>query len=172
MMFMFKTFSRTTLYLLILMLLLSACGELPRRNGTDFSSATGSADSGSSDEVRYQVVMMAAAMLGTPYKWGGMHPDEGFDCSGLVHYSYQQAGVELPRTSLQQYKYSRSVRLSNLKPGDLLFFELNDQAVSHVGIYLGNNRFVHAPKTGKDVMITRLDNQFWRQRLVSAGRVI
>lgn len=163
---------RARLYILVFVFLLSACGELPKRNAADSSFTTGSINTESRDEIRFQVVMMAAAMLGTPYKWGGMHPDEGFDCSGLVHYSYLQAGVELPRTSLQQYKYSRSVRLSNLKPGDLLFFELNQQAVSHVGIYLGNNRFVHAPKTGKDVMITSLDNEFWRQRLVSAGRVI
>ena len=116
--------------------------------------------------------MTAASMLGTPYKWGGMTPSEGFDCSGLVHYSYLQAGVELPRTSLQQYKYSRSVRLKTLRPGDLLFFDLNNERVSHVGIYLGDNRFVHAPRTGKDVMITSLNNQYWKQRLVSAGRVI
>lgn len=148
----------------VLTTLLSACGELPTRNEPEQGQAR--------DEVRFQVVMVAAAMLGTPYKWGGMTPEDGFDCSGLVHYSYLQAGVELPRTSLQQYKFSHSVRLATLKPGDLLFFDLNKERVSHVGIYLGDNRFVHAPRTGKDVMITSLDNRFWKQRLVSAGRVI
>lgn len=158
--------------IILLSALLSACGDLPVRGDLDASGYSLPETREIRDDVRYQVIMTAASMLGTPYKWGGMTPDEGFDCSGLVYYSYLQAGINLPRTSFQQYKYSSSVRLDTLKPGDLLFFDLNDERVSHVGIYLGSNRFVHAPKTGKDVMITSLENLYWRNRLVSAGRVI
>ena len=165
-----KNFS--TVFILLLTTLISACGELPVRSTQSRTAFDLSEQDVGRDEVRYQVIMTAASMLGTPYKWGGMTPSEGFDCSGLVHYSYLQAGIELPRTSFQQYNYSQAVRLKTLKPGDLLFFDLNNERVSHVGIYLGDYRFVHAPRTGKDVMITSLDNQYWKQRLVSAGRVI
>jgi len=145
----------------LIMGLNSGCGSLPAQ-----------ASSPPRDEVRYQVVMTAAAMLGTPYLYGGNSPDEGFDCSGLVQYSYAQAGISLPRTTMQLFRESRHIRITMLKPGDVLFFKLNGKRVSHIAIYLGDRRFIHAPKTGRDVAIGSLNNRYWRKRLVSAARML
>lgn len=124
------------------------------------------------EDVRMQVVTTALTQLGKPYVWGGDNPQKGFDCSGLVHYSYIQAGVDVPRTSLEQYKASRPIRMSQLRPGDLIFFRLKSRQISHVAIYIGDNRFVHAPKTGKDVSFADLDNPYWQKYMAGAGRLL
>jgi len=111
----------------------------------------------------------ARAFVGTPYRYGGIGPD-GFDCSGLVYYSFLQAGVRVPRTSADQYRATRSVPLSDAHAGDLVFFRL-ERKVSHVGIYLGNSEFVHAPSHGGTVRIESLDNEYFSRHLVRAGRL-
>jgi len=118
-----------------------------------------------------RVITTARQQLGTEYKYGGKSPLEGFDCSGLVYYSFQQAGVTLPRTAYGQLKRSRPVSKKHLAPGDLIFFRIYRSRISHVGIYLGNNRFIHAPSTGKSVSIARLDSAYWQKRFTRAGRV-
>ena len=107
-------------------------------------------------------------MLGKPYRFGGASP-RGFDCSGLVYYSYNRAGYSVPRTSQLQYQQSLPVKLSHLQEGDLLFFRIEGK-VSHVGVYLGENRFIHAPSSGKRVSIASLDNPYWKDRFTKAGR--
>lgn len=124
------------------------------------------------EDVRMQVVTTALTQLGKPYVWGGATPQKGFDCSGLVQYSYLQAGVDVPRTSLEQYRHSRPIRMSQLRPGDLIFFRLKSRRISHVAIYIGDNRFVHAPKTGKDVSFSDMDNPYWRKYMAGAGRLL
>lgn len=116
-------------------------------------------------------VSAAKEMLGIPYLYGGQTPDTGFDCSGLVVYSYTHAGVSLPRTAYGQFKVSQPISKENLKIGDLLFFRVSRTRISHVGIYLGNNRFIHAPSTGKLVSIARLDDPYWQKRFIRAGRI-
>ena len=111
---------------------------------------------------------IASQMLGKPYRFGGASP-RGFDCSGLVYYSYNRAGYSVPRTSQLQYRQSLPVKLSHLQEGDLLFFRIEGK-VSHVGVYLGENRFIHAPSSGKRVSIASLDNPYWRDRFTKAGR--
>jgi cell wall-associated NlpC family hydrolase len=111
----------------------------------------------------------ARTFVGTPYRYGGTGPD-GFDCSGLVYYSFLKAGVRVPRTSVDQYRATRSVPLSDAHAGDLVFFRLEDK-VSHVGIYLGNAEFVHAPSHGGTVRIESLDNEYYSRHLVRAGRL-
>jgi cell wall-associated NlpC family hydrolase len=113
--------------------------------------------------------MVASEMVGTPYRLGGETP-RGFDCSGLVHYAYGQAGVSVPRLTREQYKGSRRVSLDQLQPGDLVFFRIRGGRLSHVGIYAGDGRFIHAPSRGKRVRYARLDNPYWRKRWVGAGR--
>ena len=108
-------------------------------------------------------------MIGAPYRYGGASPD-GFDCSGLVHFAYRTAGVDLPRTSGQLYKATQPVALRAALPGDLLFFNYGGR-VSHVGIYLGEQRFVHAPSSGKPVGVASLRETHYRDRFVGAGRV-
>lgn len=118
-----------------------------------------------------KVIQVAKSLLGAPYHYGGRHPDEGFDCSGLVYYSHLQAGYELPRTSYAQFKASTPVSRQGLKAGDLVFFRIHRSKISHVGIYLGNERFIHAPSSGKKVRIGRMSDPYWRKRFVRGGRI-
>lgn len=117
-----------------------------------------------------EALRVAQQMLGVPYQNGGAAP-EGFDCSGLVAYSYAQTGITLPRTAREQYAHTRPVTVNELRPGDLVFFRLKSSTVSHVGIYQGKRKFIHAPVTGKGVTIASLDNRYWRERWVRGGRI-
>ena len=109
-------------------------------------------------------------MVGTPYRYGGAGP-QGFDCSGLVYYSYRKAGIAVPRGTGEQYRQSRRVKLSRLQPGDLIFFRISRDRLSHVGIYAGSGRFIHAPSSGKRVAYASLDNPYWEARVIGAGRL-
>lgn len=115
-----------------------------------------------------RAVAVAQQMVGKPYRYGGNTP-QGFDCSGLVHYSYTQAGHSVPRSTTEQYARARTIPYAQRAPGDLLFFRI-DGKPSHVGIYLGNGRFVHAPSGGKQVEYASLSNDYWSKRLVKVGR--
>ncbi len=122
---------------------------------------------------KYTVTKTAKSMLGVKYLYGGTSPNKGFDCSGLVQYSYKKAGIHIPRTTLQQYKATKPISRKYLKAGDLVFFKITvSRAVSHVGIYLGNNQFIHAPSSGKRVKISSMKNKYWRKRFTGAGRVL
>jgi cell wall-associated NlpC family hydrolase len=113
----------------------------------------------------------ALALLGTPYRWGGSST-EGFDCSGLVGYVFRSAlGIELPRVSRQMAASGEKVNRDALSAGDLVFFSRRGKRVDHVGIYLGNGRFVHAPRTGKDVMVSSLTDGYWSHKFTQARRV-
>jgi len=119
------------------------------------------------------VLQRALGLLGTPYRWGGSGTD-GFDCSGLVGYVFRNAlGIELPRVSRDLAKSGELVSdRSLLSPGDLVFFSRRARGqVDHVGIYLGEGRFLHAPRTGKQVEVSSLDNAYWNDRFVQARRV-
>lgn len=114
----------------------------------------------------------ALRMVGIPYRFGGFSPSTGFDCSGLVQFSFRQADVALPRMTEQQRTASSRIPLSSLRRGDLLFFHLNGEKNSHVAIYVGNGYFVHAPSSGKQVRTERLDSPYWRSQLSEARRVV
>ena len=118
------------------------------------------------------VLQRALALLGTPYRWGGTSPDKGFDCSGLVSYVFRNAlGVELPRVSRDQARTGELIAdKSELAEGDLVFFGKRGR-VDHVGIYVGEGRFVHAPSTGKDVMVSSLETGYWSGKYMQARRV-
>ncbi len=116
-----------------------------------------------------EVVAVARTQLGTPYDYGGADP-RGFDCSGLVYYAYRRAGVDVPRTTQLQRQDAIPVPLSRLRPGDVVFFRVSRRKPSHVGIYAGRGMFIHAPSTGKVVSYASLNNPYWRERVVSAGR--
>jgi cell wall-associated NlpC family hydrolase len=113
---------------------------------------------------------IARQQIGVPYRYGGTSPSAGFDCSGLVHYSYAQAGLSVPRTSQEQFKAARKIALSDARPGDVVFFT-DQQKLSHVGIYLGEHRFVHAPATGRTVSVARIDTPYYQEHLVAVGRL-
>ena len=113
----------------------------------------------------------ALKMVGKPYKYGGSSPS-GFDCSGLVLYSYKQAGVALPHNTDKQRSSSRLIKVSELRRGDLLFFNQEGKRYGHVAIYAGNGKFVHAPSSGKSVRTDRLDNPYWKKHLSEARRPV
>ena len=123
---------------------------------------------------RSNVLIRAVNVLGTPYRWGGSSPSKGFDCSGLVKYAFTDvADVDLPRTSNAMAQgHGVKVAKSDLKPGDLIFFNIKSRRVNHVAIYLGNDRFIHAPRTGKRVSIDTLSKPYWQKHYVVAKRVL
>jgi len=113
---------------------------------------------------------IARSMIGTAYRYGGSAPS-GFDCSGLVRYAFSQAGINLPRSSREIFRTSQVISEADLQPGDLVFFAIRKNRISHVGIYEANGLFIHAPSSGKGVGYASIDDQYWRQRLVGAGRL-
>ena len=112
-----------------------------------------------------RVAQLAQQQEGVPYQYGG-HTPRGFDCSGLVYYVYGRLGVSLPRTAASQYDHTQRIAQSDLKPGDLVFF-LN---ANHVGIYVGDGWFIHAPETGKPVGGAWLNTGYWHDNYYGAGR--
>lgn len=123
-----------------------------------------------SDSTAYSAASVAKSMIGQPYRYGGQSPG-GFDCSGLVWYSYRKVGVNTARTSKALRKQSKKVSRKKMKPGDLVFFK-GWIRTGHVGIYLGNGMFVHAPSSGKRVKIDRIDSGYWDDHFKSAGRIV
>ncbi len=115
-----------------------------------------------------RAAQQALAMQGKPYRSGGNSPN-GFDCSGLVQYSYGRAGARLPRSTEALWDVSRAVSPRQLQAGDLLFFTQEGKRYSHVALYLGKDRFVHAPSTGKRVSVANLSDPYW-QRHFEGGR--
>ena len=111
----------------------------------------------------------AMSLRGVRYRFGGATPD-GFDCSGLVYYAHRHFGVDVPRTSRSQAEEAEAVKPRKLQPGDLVFFKIDSGKVNHVGIYIGKQRFVHAPGAGKPVTVDSLDEEFYAETFFSAGR--
>lgn len=112
----------------------------------------------------------ALRMVGKPYRYGGNTP-AGFDCSGLVQYSYKQAGLRAPRSTTGLRYQSRPISPKDLRRGDLLFFNQEGKKLSHVGIYVGQNRFVHAPSRGKSVYVANLSDNYWAKHFAEARRL-
>jgi cell wall-associated NlpC family hydrolase len=118
---------------------------------------------------RGRIVRTAQRYLGVKYKSGGTSP-RGFDCSGYVMYVYEKNGIQLPRSVKSQYKAGKKIGPRQIKPGDLVFFKtLKRKRYSHVGIYVGDNRFIHAPRTGKRVSYAELDNPYWKKRFIGSA---
>lgn len=123
--------------------------------------------------LREEVVKTAYSFLGVPYLWGGTDAEGGFDCSGLTMTVYQLNGINLPRVSADQYGAGEPVSRDNLELGDLVFFSTTGRGkVSHVGIYIGNNQFIHAPRRGKRITVDRLDNAYFARNYLGARRYI
>ena len=125
---------------------------------------------GVGEKTRFHIVDDGKKLLGTPYRYGGTSAKTGFDCSGLVQHVFAKQGFRLPRNSSAQFHALLPVR--DPKPGDLVFFHRGNGNINHVGIYLGNQRMLHAPAPGKNVEITRIDQGYWKQRYVGARTVI
>jgi cell wall-associated NlpC family hydrolase len=118
------------------------------------------------------ISVTAIGLIGIPYRWGGNNPDGGFDCSGLIHYVFASTrGKKIPRTTAEMPRVSFIVEDTPLAPGDLVFFNTLGSPYSHVGIYVGKGRFVHAPNTGGTVRLEQLQTPYWSTRFTEARRV-
>ncbi|MEX3896131.1 C40 family peptidase [Paraburkholderia sp. BR10954] len=118
------------------------------------------------------VVVGALNMIGVRYRWGGNTPDSGLDCSGFVRYVFQDTlGLALPRRAEEMSRMGEKVRVSDLKPGDLVFFNTMRRTFSHVGIYIGDNKFVHSPSTGSTIRVDDMDDGYWEKRFTGARRI-
>lgn len=119
-----------------------------------------------------EVLISAVALTGTPYKFGGTSPDTGFDCSGFVRYVFQQAAnLTLPHGARAISQIGKSIPVDQLQPGDLVFYNTLKSAFSHVGIYIGDNRFIHAPSDGGGVHIVNMQDEYWVKRFNGARRI-
>lgn len=120
---------------------------------------------------RDPVARLAQEQIGSPYFFGGRGPD-AFDCSGLVHFAHRRAlGVEVPRTAREQFARAQPVSPRSLLPGDLVFFQPPPGKDLHVGIYVQDDLFVHAPSSGRRVSYASLGDAYWRESLIGAGRL-
>jgi cell wall-associated NlpC family hydrolase len=135
---------------------------------TDQHPAPGKSRGGAADPASH-AANIASRQVGTPYRYGGNSPS-GFDCSGLVQYSYAMAGVNVPRTTGALWQTTTPVSRSEIQAGDVLFFRV-DGKMSHVGLYLGSQKFVHAPSSGRAVSIATLTSPYYAKAFVGAGRL-
>ncbi|MBR7001912.1 MAG: C40 family peptidase [Neisseriaceae bacterium] len=118
------------------------------------------------------LLMSAMALLGISYRWGGTKPATGLDCSGFIQYVFRQAwGVNLPRTSSEMAKVGIPVNRGDLQPGDLVFFSRFGRRVGHVGMYIGDDKFIHSPSTGKKIQIADLNKSYYAKHYVGARRI-
>ena len=147
-------------------LLIAACSSTPRLPRSPQTQ----------DQQGTAIAQAAMKLVGTPYEFGGAD-EHGFDCSGLAVYVHEAVGLDIPRTARDQERAARPVPLSELRPGDLVFFRIDGKSggkrgavVNHVGIYTGDRRFVHAPRRGEVVAYASLDDPYFRKRFVRAGR--
>jgi cell wall-associated NlpC family hydrolase len=147
------------LFLLSTLLLLSK-GQLLAEDSTE-----------TPETVHYKLVRMARTFLGLPYRWGGMS-ERGADCSGLVKMIFAKLHINLPRTSREQIQSGKEISIDQLETGDLVFFSSGGEIPNHVGIYVGNNRFLHAEKKAGRVIITDLHQPWYARRFLSARRVV
>ena len=123
-------------------------------------------------EKRAEALLQALLTLGLDYRNGGNSPETGFDCSGLVAHVFREAyGIRLPQNARAQSQYGARVSLAELRAGDLVFYNTLNRSFSHVGIYLGDGRFVHAPKTGAQIRIEPIRSSYWMKRFDGARRI-
>lgn len=119
-----------------------------------------------------EIIMSALSQTGVKYKWGGSTPESGFDCSGFVRYVFQQAAnLTLPHGARAISQLGQTVTQPELQPGDLVFFNTLRSTFSHVGIYIGNNRFIHSPATGSAISVTDMSDSYWSKRFTGARRI-
>lgn len=147
-------------FLLLLFVSMSACGSTPQRQDA------------AADERMNELVMYAMSLAETPYQYGGNDAQSGFDCSGYVGYVYREVlNISLPRTSAEMSRVGAALRQSDLRPGDLVFFNTQHRPFSHVGIYVGERKFIHSPKTGDRIRVEDMELKYWKTRYNGARRI-
>jgi cell wall-associated NlpC family hydrolase len=162
--------------LTILLAILSACSSTPARTAhaahtpvTEYPAESAM----DSDADMNDVALYALSLSDTPYHYGGNTPESGFDCSGFVRHVYKHTlGLSLPRTSHEMSRMGKPESAAHLQPGDLVFYNTQHRAYSHVGIYLGEGKFVHSPRTGSSVRVENMNESYWVARYNGARRLI
>jgi len=152
---MFKRFLATSA-------ILAVCLSLPHMPAQATSSVS---------QFGREVVFSAQQHIGLPYIWGGEDPNRGFDCSGLVKFTFEEFNITLPHRADLQFNYGVTVKREELQPGDIVFFSTGGYPIGHVGIYAGNDQFIHAPRRGKPIQINSLSDGWYSQRYVGAKRM-
>ena len=163
---------RNTLYLFVIINLVSGCASFRSEPTYAPAPAPVPAPAPAPRAERSEALLQALLALGLDYKYGGKSPVTGFDCSGLVAHVYKEAwGVQLPLNTKGQSQIGTPVGLAELQAGDLVFYDTLKRPYSHVGIYMGDGKFVHAPKTGAQVRVESLKSAYWAQRYNGARRI-
>ena len=165
---------RNILFYSVFLFILTGCGSFgPTAPAPVGAPAAASAASPSPPRAqRSEALLQALLALGLDYRYGGSSPVTGFDCSGLVAHVYLEAwNIRLPRNTSAQSKAGMPVSLAELQAGDLVFYDTQKRPYSHVGIYLGDGKFIHAPKTGAQVRVESLKSAYWAQRYSGARRI-
>ncbi|MEI7843019.1 MAG: C40 family peptidase [Gallionellaceae bacterium] len=143
-------------------LFLSGCSSTLKRGGSASSP---------SDEKTNDLLLYAMSLADTPYRYGGSNTEDGFDCSGFVGHVYKQTlNISLPRTSAEISREGKAISNNEVQPGDLVFFNTRHRAYSHVGIYVGEGKFIHAPKTGSRIKVDNMKD-YWLSRYSGARRI-
>ena len=131
------------------------------------TSLASPSDSSLQGKKRDAVIATALSLLGQSYEFGG-NGEGGFDCSGFVMYVYQKNGIPMARTTKRQFHGGNLIQKTSIKPGDLVFFTITGDSISHVGIYLGAEKFIHAPRKGKNIEVSSLANSYWKEHFAGA----
>ncbi|MCA1793054.1 MAG: C40 family peptidase [Desulfobacteraceae bacterium] len=155
--------------LFLLIFLALTCLACAGRSSREPAAPLSAADLSVLTDTRRTIVQNAVESIGTPYHWGGHTPGRGFDCSGLVFYTHKIAGIQVPRTTRHQFKQGKKIPRYQLVPADLVFFLIPDKKTAfHVGIYVGENQFIHSPGRGKQVIRSHLDNPYFKKNYAGA----
>lgn len=154
----------------ILLLMLGACASPVRHDAPSAISLPDSTQT--TPGAGQEFALRALSFVGVPYRWGGASPDTGFDCSGLIRFVYEQlTGRPLPYNAYGLARFGDTIDAVELQPGDLVFFNTQREPYSHVGIYVGESRFLHAPSSGSTVRISNMKNSYWHSRYNGARRL-
>lgn len=152
------------LCLALLLLFCGACGTMRKQPPPDFS--------GASPQAR-KVLQTAYSQMGRKYRLGGASPQKGFDCSGLIWWSYKRHGIKVPRITSDQAKAGRAVSKKSPRPGDIVVFRTGSSPRGlHTGLYSGNGTFIHSPRKGERVRIESIEVPYWKKKLISVRRIV
>lgn len=167
-----RTFRFSYLLLMLLVITPVAAWSHPADNEASPRQSMTTADSRHT-EGPHEILINALSLKGTRYRYGGSSPDTGFDCSGFVRYVFSKAAnISLPHNARAISQFGDIISRQQLQPGDLVFYNTMKSAFSHVGIYLGNNRFIHAPSSGGGIRIVNMDETYWANRFDGARRIL
>lgn len=156
--------------IMLVIALISGCAHQPRDRPASSTESNRPTTKRIIESNGQRIANLARHMIGTPYRYGGEDPADGFDCSGLVHYTHGAVGISVPRVSRDQYRHARKIPLTAAEPGDIIFFS-DAVKLSHIAIYIGDGRFVHAPSSGGTVTEGRLSGAYYQKHLVGVGRL-